>query len=181
MMKQLWKRNLVILTVLLFVGLAVYLNWRYAENEAQDSRPAQAEDEAGQYGSGGEEAGTGAGDDAAAYFATARLTRQQARDNALSLLQEAAAEESADQETLNGVAESIQVLANYTLTEAQIENLVTAKGYTDCVAFMSDSGVSVVVDVPGGQLQSSDVAKIKDIVKGETGFSADQIKIMVAN
>ena len=34
-----------------------------------------------------------------------------------------------------------------TLKEAQIENLVTAKGYVDCVTFMGDTSVSVVVAI----------------------------------
>ena len=32
MMKQVWERNIVAATVLLFVCAAVYLNWRYASN-----------------------------------------------------------------------------------------------------------------------------------------------------
>ena len=115
------------------------------------------------------------------YFATARLTRQQARDNAISLLQEAAEQENADQAVANEASEGIQVLASYTLKEAQIENLVTAKGYTDCVAFMGDDSVSVVVSTESGQLSAEDVAKITDITMNETGFPASGIKIMPAN
>ena len=78
-------------------------------------------------------------------------------------------------------AQSIQTLAGYTLTEAQIENMVTAKGYADCVVFMSEEGVSVVVSTPDDGLQTEDVARITDIVKDETGLSADCIKIMEVN
>ena len=44
------------------------------------------------------------------------------------------------------------MLASYTLKEAQIENLVTAKGYADCVAFMGEDSVSVVVSTDTGEL-----------------------------
>ena len=115
------------------------------------------------------------------YFASARLTRQQARDNALSLLQEAAEQENADQAVANEASQGIQVLASYTLKEAQIENLVTAKGYTDCVAFMGDGSVSVVVSTKSGELTAEDVAKITDITMTETGLPAGGIKIMAAN
>ncbi|WP_370528460.1 SpoIIIAH-like family protein [uncultured Muribaculum sp.] len=81
----------------------------------------------------------------------------------------------------NEASQGIQVLASYTLAEAQIENLVTAKGYTDCVAFMGDESVSVVVSTDSGELTAEDVAKIKDITMTETGFSASGIKIMAAN
>ena len=78
-------------------------------------------------------------------------------------------------------AQSIQTLAAYTLAEAQIENMITAKGYTDCVVFMADDGVSVVVSAGEDGLQTEDIAKITDIVKQETDLSADCIKILEVN
>ena len=118
------------------------------------------------------------GDD---YFASARLTRQQARDNAISLLQEAADQPGADTAVANEASEGIAVLAGYTMVEAQIENLVTAKGYADCVAFMGEDSISVVVDIGTGELTAEDVAKITDIAMTETGYPASGIKIMASN
>ena len=76
---------------------------------------------------------------------------------------------------------AIQTLAGYAMLESQIENLVVAKGYADCVAFMGENGISVVVSAANDGLQTEDVAKITDIVLSETEYSADQIKIMEAN
>ena len=73
------------------------------------------------------------------------------------------------------------MLASYTLKEAQIENLVTAKGYTDCVAFMGDDSLSIVVCTADGTLNSTDVAKITDIAMTETGYAASAIRIMASN
>ena len=89
-------------------------------------------------GSGQTEQSDGGGTASAggSYFDTARLNRQQSRDSALALLQEAAGKESADQTLKDEANASIQTMADYTVTEAQIENLVIAKGYTDCVAFI---------------------------------------------
>ena len=115
------------------------------------------------------------------YFASARLTRQQARDSALSLLKEASENDDVDAETASEAAKSIETLASYTLSEAQIENMVTAKGYEDCVVFMSEDGVSVVVSTGEEGLQTEDIARITDIVKQETGLSAESIKIMEVN
>ena len=39
-MKQLWKRNMVAATVLLFVCAAVYLNWKYASGVTSDTAEA---------------------------------------------------------------------------------------------------------------------------------------------
>ena len=63
------------------------------------------------------------------------------------------------------------------MAESQIENLVTAKGYADCVAFMGAESVSVVVDDPDG-LDATDVARIMDIVVQETGYEPTQIKVL---
>ena len=99
----------------------------------------------------------------------------------LALLQEAADQSGADAAVANEASEGIQVLAGYTMKEAQIENLVTAKGYTDCVAFMGEDSISVVVDTGTGELTAEDVAKITDIAMTETGYPASGIKIMAAN
>ena len=194
-MKQMWKRNIVAATVLLFVCAAVYLNWKYASNVSEAAGQGDESKVLGQSTlvSGQEElddsqaveTGAGTGEDTGAvatgdYFATARLTRQQARDNAISLLREAAESEVADTAVANEAAETIQVLASYALAEAQIENLVTAKGYADCVAFMGDGSISVVVSDSDG-LAAEDVAKISEIVLSETDYTADQIKILEAN
>ena len=72
-------------------------------------------------------------------------------------------------------------MAAYTLKEAQIENLVTAKGYVDCVAFIGDESVSIVVSTKSGELTEADVAKIMDIAMAETDLDASGIKIMAAN
>ena len=77
--------------------------------------------------------------------------------------------------------QTLQVLAAYTVAESQIESLVTAKGYADCVVFMGAESVSVVVAPPEGGLTATDAARIKDIVISETDYTAQQIKIMEAN
>lgn len=186
-----WKRNAVIATVLVFVCAAVYLNWRYAGEvdegvEAVDA-PMEGQSTKKVLGDaalvGGQVVTTdeeSAQPTAGTYFDTARLSRQQSRDNALSLLREASAQEGAEQTALDEANRAIQTLAAYTTKESQIESLVMAKGYVDCVAFMGDESISVVVSTADDGLQTEDVAKITDIVLSETDYKADQIKIMEA-
>ena len=208
-MKEQWKRNAVVATVLLFVCAAVYLNWRYAGDVGADAAPAgtqslsatQENKDAAPEKDGGvttkvlgdaalvggevvpSEGLTGVSGEVSAgnYFDTARLSRQQSRDNALALLREASTQESADQAALDEANRAIQTLAGYTMLESQIENLVVAKGYADCVAFMGENGVSIVVAAAEDGLQTEDAAKIMDIVLSETDYKADQIKIMEAD
>lgn len=192
-MRRQWKRNAVVATVLLFVCAAVYLNWRYAGEAAADQA---AEVSSQQQENGGstkvlgdaalvdgqvisaQEDGTA---QVSSYFDTARLSRQQSRDNALSLLREAAEQEGAEQAAVDEANRAIQTLAGYSVLESQIENLVVAKGYADCVAFMGEDSISVVVSAAEDGLQTEDVAKITDIVLGETDYTVDQITIMEAN
>lgn len=178
-MKKLWKRNAVVAAVLVFVCAAIFFNGRYAgEVEKTGKILGQSTLVDAAEGESAEVSATAAPSD---YFATARLTRQKSRDNALSLLQGAQEGEGVDAQTRDEAAQSIQTLAGYTLTEAQIENMITAKGYEDCVVFLSDEGVSVVVSSPDDGLQTEDVARITDIVKEETGLTAEDIKIMEVN
>ena len=178
-MKKLWKRNMVAGAVLLLVCGAIFLNGRYAQQvEETDKILGQATLVDGTESDAEEVSGEALPGD---YFATARLTRQQARDSALSLLQEASGAAEVDEAAAAEAAQSIQTLAAYTLAEAQIENMITAKGYTDCVVFMADDGVSVVVSAGEDGLQTEDIAKITDIVKQETDLSADCIKILEVN
>ena len=178
-MKQLWKRNAVAAVILVLVCAAIFLNGRYAEKA---EKPAKVLGQAQQVDAAADDAaevsGEAGGKD---YFASARLTRQQSRDSALSLLKEASENEDGDAEPANEAAKSIQTLAAYTLSEAQIENMITAKGYDDCVVFLSEDGASIVVSTGEDGLQTEDVARITDIVKQETGLSAECIKIMEVN
>ena len=190
------KRNAVVVTMALLVCAAAALNWKFSADQAAED--AQETQETGTKILGeatlvsGQENGEETEDAAAQvdetevytgsdYFASARLTRQQALDSAVNLLQEAAEQEGADQSVANEASEGIAALASYTMKEAQIENLVTAKGYADCVAFMGEDSISVVVSTQTGELTAEDVAKITDITMTETGLPASSIKIMAAN
>ncbi|MBQ0038173.1 MAG: SpoIIIAH-like family protein [Clostridiales bacterium] len=179
-MKQVWKKRAVVATVLIFVCAAVYLNWRYAGGVEDTSKVlGQSTLVSGQEEQATEKTAAEQTADENDYFATARLSRKQARDNAISMLKEAEVDENATEDVLNEASESLQVLAAYTVAEAQIESLVTAKGYADCVAFMGEDSISVVVSDADG-LDTTDVARIKDIVVNETDYTPQQIKIMEA-
>lgn len=177
--KKNWKRPAVVLAVLVLVGASVYLNWRYAGNVAETDKILGQATLVNENGEGVTVPGDAAGEND--YFATARLSRKQARDSAISMLQEAELDENATEEVCNEASQTLQVLAGYTVAESQVENLVTAKGYADCVVFMGSDSCSVVVDAGEDGLDATDVARIKDIVINETQYTAGQIKIMEAD
>lgn len=130
------EKPAVAAAVLLLVCAAVYMNWRYTDNIQKNAGKTLGQTTlvSSQDGEKGQEPTAAPAEDD--YFATARLSRKQARDNAISMLREAESDENAQQSVLNEASQTLQVLAAYTVAESQIESLVTAKGYADCVVFM---------------------------------------------
>ena len=190
---KVWKRNAVVAAIVLFVCVAVYLNWSYGQRDtsvsANQSTDTKTLGEAELVGTETETAAAADGTEEIeavsevqeeSYFDTARLSRQEARDEALAILQATVDDPNADEAAIASASESITAMAEATTTESEIENLVAAKGYEDCVAYIGDNSVSVVVAAPEEGLQAADVAKITDIVVGQTSFSADQVKIIDA-
>lgn len=174
-MKKIKKRGAVYGVIALLLCAAVYLNWSYVD--APDELLVAGQTDADTTGSdAGATAGT-AGED---YFATSRLTREQARDEAVSTLRELSESEDADQAAKDEAAAQISALADDSVAEANIESLIRAKGYADAVVMIGDSSVNVVVAPPDGGLQATDVTVIKDIVVSETGMTAGQVKIVEA-
>lgn len=179
-MKKTWKKNLVAAAVLLTVCGGIYANWVYGQDQAV-SDLTDTLDESKILSQDKLVMADGTLNDSNTvntmtdYFAAVRLSRQEARDNAVSLLQEAMAygDESASQSSIE-----LQELVNIALCEAQIESLVIAKGYTDCVAYISDDAISVAVASPEGGLQKQDVAVIADIVINQSEFTMEQIYVV---
>ena len=92
---KVWKKNLIAAAILVTVCAGIYVNWRYTEDQAaanltdtldtekvmSDDNLVLSEDMAAI--SAGEDVATTSTD----YFAAVRLSRQQARDNAVNLLE----------------------------------------------------------------------------------------------
>ena len=180
-----WKKNVVAAGVLVTVCAGIYLNWLYTEDAQTASlNDVLNEDKildesmlvmANDSQSLAEGEAATLSDTASDYFAAVRLSRQEARDSAVTLLQEAMAYDSGSDGTS---AQELEQIIQVALSEAQIESLVIAKGYTDCVAYMSDDGISVAVAAPENGLQQSDVALITDIFMTQSDYEIDQIRIV---
>lgn len=170
------KRNVTIVVVVLCICAAVYLNLTY-NNQDRDSVLTDASLAGAKTG---EEmlATSGESDYVSEYFAQARLTRQQSRAEALSLLETAAASASASAETIDSAMNSIAAMATYSMQETQIENLLLAKDFADCVVFMSAEGVTVAVPAPETGLTAEQAARITDAILSETSYNATQIRII---
>lgn len=175
-----WKKNMVAAAVLVTVCAGIYVNWLYTEDAATgdlvdtlDAEKVLSDDTLILEDAAAVSAGDSTGED---YFAAVRLSRQEARDSAIGLLQEAMAySDSTKAAESNAQLEDIVATA---LSEATIESLVIAKGYTDCVAYMTNEGISVAVAAPEGGLKDTDVSVIADIVLTQSEYSLSDIRIV---
>ena len=179
-----WKKNMAAAAILVTVCAGIYVNWLYTEEQTatdltdalnaekvmSDESLVLSDDMAAL--AAGEDLQTTAGD----YFASVRLSRQQARDSALNLLQEAMS--YAEGTKASESSAQLEDIVQTALTEAQIESLIIAKGYADCVAYMTNEGISVAVSAPEGGLQAADVAVIADIVMSQSDYLLTDIRIV---
>ena len=176
-----WKKNLMAVAILLTVCSGIYLNWVYSggkdtQNLEQTLNADKVMSDDMLLGDKDKEETNNNSNTATNYFAAVRLSRQEASDSAVSLLQEAMAYGS--QEQVEQSNAQLEEIIEEALCEAQIESLVIAKGYKDCVAYVTENGISVAVAAPEGGLQEADVAVIADIVMNQSEYDLTQIRVV---
>ena len=175
-----WKKNLIAVALLLTVCGGIYINWYYSKDQAvanlTDTLDAEKVMSSDSLVSGD---GASLSTDRTTmedYFAAVRLSRQEARDSAVTLLQEAMAYSEDPASAQSHV--QLEQIVQTALCEAQIESIIIAKGYTDCVAYISDNGISVAVAAPEGGLQQADVAVIADVVLTQSDYTLEDIHVL---
>lgn len=179
------KRGVVYGVIGVMLCAAVYLNWSYVQSPEELLVAGQTDAElngasvvqSGTDDTQTEQTAVTSGSD---YFAQSRLAREQARDEAISILQTSLQDEKSDEKTKEDAAGQISQLADDSVTEARVESLIKAKGYADAVVFVSAEAVNVIIQPPEAGFAEQDAAVVRDIVMTETGASADQIKIVEA-
>ena len=184
---KIWKRNAIIASVLLLVCAGVYLNWSKTQKTApQDlTETLSAEQVMGEdtLVADGESlpqeavATSSEETQAADYFAQVRLSRQESRDSAVELLEETIAYDEGT-EIGEAACQTLNNIVGTALSEAQIESLVIAKGYDDCVTYINDGVVCVAVSAPAEGLSDADAALISDIVTSQTDYMLSQVRII---
>lgn len=178
------KRNILILAILMFVAGAAYLNWSYNQQWGNGSAAmADKEDQMttavnAMLGRNEENTDSTAASAVSSYFSQARLTRQQSRDQALSLLETAASAESASQEVIDTAMNDITVMANWSLLESRIESELLAKDFSECVVYLSADSCTVAVPAPAEGLSEADVARVTDAVTSNTSYTPSQINVI---
>lgn len=168
--QKIGKRNIAIACTVLMLGVAVLLNWVLFSN-ADSTDGYDGYDQP----SGNISAPTDTDpttntqlDETNTYFSATQVSRERARDEALEVLQAVVdnvdSSETAKAEALAGIA----AIADEIQKEANIESLITAKGFERCVAVLNGDTATIVVSAD--TLQPADLAQINTIVYEQTGI-----------
>ena len=148
---------------LVIVAIAGYLNIRYGTTPASVSS-AQEDQEAVEE------------TDAASYFTSAIIDRERARGEALEVLVSITEDAAASDAAKTDAYMQMERIANETSWEIDIENLIKAKGFAECVAIINEETANIVVSTEG--LTPGEVAQIKEIVYLEASIQPKDIKII---
>ena len=172
------KRQIILASLVLGLGVAVFLNWQYTNSQMElPVTAAMEEDEQDIYGEA--EYVDAPMDDGESYFVEAKMSRQRARDEAVETLATMLADATLDAEQKERLAVRASDLANSIETEGKIENLIKAKGFEDVMVYYDTERADVIVKTEG--LMVNEAAQIKDIILKETPITAQDISIVEIN
>ena len=190
---KLEKRQLILASMVLALGAAVYLNWTLSDGiplqTTQTAAPGDALSDklvnAGLVSTVEANAETDpeanavdaqAAVEAARTFSEARVARQQARDTAIEMLEDVLEDVNSDADAKQEAIAQAAAIAQNILKETNMENLIKAKGCEDCMVYLEEEHCTVVL---GSDFdENKDLVIIRDIVMGQTGFDADAVKVI---
>ncbi len=182
------KKQLVLASLVLALGAAVYLNWQFAgtnrlpvgdsSSETSQLGAAQLVNNAYVETVNDDLESNGSAETSSDALSQARIDRQNSRDEALELLDGVMESVESDSAAKQQAVEEVSAIAQNILEESNVESLLEAKGYTDCVAYITGEECSVVV---AGTVEEADTLIVQEIVMDQTGLTADKIKIIGTN
>ena len=175
---KLGKRNLIIAASVLLIGVAVLLNFiLFSGSDAGNGYDGydQPSGNVSDSLNNGNDTSTGA-DATNTYFSATQVSRQRARDEALEVLQAVVDNAEASEVVKNEALAGISAIAEEIQKEANIESLITAKGFEQCVAVLNGDTASIVVSAD--ELQPAQIAQINAIVYEQTGIAPSGITII---
>lgn len=112
-------------------------------------------------------------------FAQMTLSRRQARDEAVEVLTGLAESSTAVESMKTEAMNELSQIAKDIESEANIESLINAKGYEQCVAVVNGDTASVLIKTDG--LMENEVAQISEIVWQQAGIHPDNLQIIESN
>lgn len=173
---KLGKKNIIIICAVILICGAIYLNWVLFSNN--DLTPANIDDPYS-YGENIGEASyveNSPQSDEDDYFVISQINRQRARDEAMEVLYTIIDSTDALQDLKDKAISDINQIAANIESEANIETLITAKGFEDCVAVINSESANIIVKTSG--LMPNEIIQIKEIVYEQAGILPSNVKIV---
>lgn len=147
-------RNLVIVLSVLLIGAAVYVNWAiFGKTEKPDSGKDQPSGNVNVDGKTNTESN---------YFAASQIERQRARDEAMEVLQGVVDDAKSLDAAKEQALADITAIAATIEKESNIETLIKAKGFEECVAVINGDKANIIVKSEG--LKPNQLSQILEIV-----------------
>lgn len=174
-MKKIFKKKqLVLAGLVLMLAAAVYVNWQFNSNTLDNNQSLTDENLGDAEYVGADNVKIS--DEEDDYFDKARNEREEYRDELLEELEEMQKDvENTDESISSAVQKQVEILS-YIEIEGNIETLVKAKGFKDCVCIVSSEGINVIVKA--NELKNADILQIQDIVLSQKKAALDSIKII---
>ncbi|MBQ4274372.1 MAG: SpoIIIAH-like family protein [Clostridia bacterium] len=172
-LEKIGKRNIIIAFAVLLIGVAVLMNFILFSGSGKDDGYDGYDQPSG---SVSDDANKNDATDVSAYFSATQVSRQRARDEALEVLQAVVENVDATEAMKNEALAEIAVIADEIQKEANIESLITAKGFEACVAVINDDTASIVVKAD--DLQPAQIAQINAIVYEQAGILPSGVTII---
>ncbi|MBQ8140461.1 MAG: SpoIIIAH-like family protein [Clostridia bacterium] len=174
--KKVGKRNFIIAGSVLLIAAAVIVNFAIFAT-GKDDEGYDYDQSAGMNDVGtNPPAETEVADEGDSYFSSVQISRQRTRDEAIEVLQSVVDNQSSTETAKNEALAEINKMAGVMETEANIETLVIAKGFEECVAVISGESASIVVKSEG--LIASEISQINEIVYQQAGILPVNITII---
>lgn len=166
------KKHIIIASLSLVLGIAVYLNYLCAGTDFDISTLKSSDvDEVANYG----DAEFVDSYDSENYFAKARIERTQKRDEAAMTLQTMLGGGDLTDEEIATMKLNAVETSKLVESESVVESLIKAQGFEDCVVYLDGESASIVVKSDG--LEATEAAQIKNILLGEISVPAENITI----
>lgn len=173
--RRVGKRNFIILGSMVLIAAAIAVNVvvfsRADADGYEDNQSTGVEDSDVQT-----ESVDRADPDVDTYFSGVQVSRQRSRDEAIEVLQAVVDNVSSTEAAKNEALAEIQNMARVMEAEANIESLIVAKGFEECVAVISGDSASIVVKSDG--LMASEISQINEIVFEQSGIKPINVKII---
>ena len=196
-------RKATAITLAAALVVAVYLNWQYArtgvsleEDAVQVAASAEATDEtvsapildglmteAEAVSSANKNYGEAqlvsvSNNSGSKFFEEARLKRTKAHDEVMDTIQKTLKSASLSAEEKKTYTQQLTGNLEDLNAENEIETLVKAKGFADCLCFLQSGRADLTVMTSGNALTAAQVAQIRDIVLSKSNVTAQNITIV---